>query len=184
LERDDRPTPIASGPAPSTHLPMRIFTIGHSNLTVIDFVARLQRYQIEVLVDVRSAPFSHYCPQFNRPALRAALQEAGIYYTYAGSSLGGKPAEPELCRADGGPDYDKMAAAPLYRQGLQRLLALGRERRVAVMCAEGEPERCHRHKLIARSLFGQGVEVCHVLAGGALRAPEQPWVLGGEGESP
>jgi uncharacterized protein (DUF488 family) len=159
---------------------MRILTIGHSNLTVAAFVARLQCYEVEVLVDVRSAPFSGYCPQFNRPALRLALQEAAIQYTYAGNSLGGKPVEPELCRADGGPDYDKIAAAPSYRRGLQRLMALAAERCVSVMCAEAEPERCHRHKLIARSLCALGVEVCHVLPDGALRVPEQPWLFGNE----
>jgi uncharacterized protein (DUF488 family) len=162
---------------------MRILTIGHSNLAVSAFVARLRCYEVEVLVDVRSAPFSGYCPQFNRPALRLALHEAGIYYTYAGSSLGGKPVEPELCRADGGPDYDKIAVAPSYRRGLERLMSLAAERRVALMCAEAAPERCHRHKLIARSLCAAGVEVRHVLPDGVLGVPEQPWLFGTEEEA-
>src|SRR5215210_1512284 len=88
----------------------RILTVGHSSLLMEAFLARLCRYEVEVLVDIRSAPFSAYCPRFNRPDLRVALAGKGIHYSFAGGALGGKPADPALWRADGGPDYDKIAA--------------------------------------------------------------------------
>jgi uncharacterized protein (DUF488 family) len=139
---------------------------------------------VEVLVDVRSAPVSAHCPHFNRTALRPALQAAGIHYSYAGRFLGGRPPDPDLLRCDGGPDYDKIAADPSYRNGLQRLVALAHLRRVAVMCAEAVPERCHRHRLIARSLCAMGVDVRHIMRDGSVQAPAQPWLLDADGDVP
>ena len=163
---------------------MQILTIGHSNLELELFLERLGRYEAEVLVDIRSAPFSVHCPHFNRPALRIVLRERAIHYSFAGRSLGGKPGAPELCRRDGGPDYDKIAAAPSYRDGIARLAAVARKRRVVVMCAEAEPEGCHRHKLVGRSLCALGIDVRHILPNGSLSAPAQPWLIGAEVEAP
>ncbi len=163
---------------------MEILTIGHSNLAIEEFIDRLCRYEVEVLVDIRSAPFSVRCPQFNGPLLRLALRDRAIHYSYAGRALGGKPADPELCASDGRPDYDKIAAATAYRDGLARLIALARRRRVAVMCAEAEPEGCHRHKLVARSLCAMGIDVRHILPDGSVSLPAQRWLFETEVETP
>jgi uncharacterized protein (DUF488 family) len=170
----DRDEGTGSGP---------VFTIGHSNLAIEAFLQRLARHEIEVLVDIRSAPYSRRFPQFCRPQLCLALREREIDYRYDGSALGGKPVDPGLCREDGGPDYDRMAAAPAYRDGLDRLIQLAEERRVVVMCAEAEPEACHRHKLVARSLCALGIDVLHILPDGSLRTPLQPWLPGTEVET-
>jgi uncharacterized protein (DUF488 family) len=54
---------------------------------------------------------------------------------------------------------------PVFRQGLERLIALARERPTAVMCAETLWWRCHR-RMLADALLAAGCEVLHLLDGG------------------
>jgi hypothetical protein len=44
---------------------LTIFTIGHSNHSLDMFIDLLKSHKIDVLVDVRSKPFSQFSPQFN-----------------------------------------------------------------------------------------------------------------------
>lgn len=152
----------------------RLFTIGHSNIAVDDFLTLLGQHGVEVLVDVRTAPYSRYCPQFNRPELQRAVESAGLCYRFAGQALGGKPADEALRGEDGQPDYDKIAATHQYQDGLQWLQALAEDCCVAIMCSEADPMHCHREKLIARSLRARGVEVLHIMPDGcAARAAQE-----------
>ncbi len=43
-----------------------IYTIGHSNQDMVAFLKLLKDNSIQVVVDVRSAPYSRYVPQFNK----------------------------------------------------------------------------------------------------------------------
>jgi uncharacterized protein (DUF488 family) len=147
---------------------MRLFTIGHSNMTIEAFLELLQKHGVEVLVDVRTAPYSRYCPQFNGAELRQAAEASGLCYQFAGQALGGKPSDEALRGEDGTPDYDKIAATELYEDGLRGLEELATRCCVAIMCSEADPARCHREKLIARSLRGRGVEVQHIRPDGSV----------------
>ena len=161
---------------------MRLFTIGHSNIPTEEFLDLLSQYGVEVLVDVRTAPYSRYCPQFNRPALQQATEAAGLRYRFEGPALGGKPAAERLRGEDGTPDYDKIAASYLYEDGLTQLLALAAEHCVAIMCSEADPAQCHREKLIARSLRARGVEVTHIMPDGSAAGVDQPSLFEGSGQ--
>jgi len=44
--------------------PVTIFSIGHSNQPLEAFLSLLQQHSIQVLVDVRSSPYSKYVPHF------------------------------------------------------------------------------------------------------------------------
>src|SRR5207248_7137739 len=132
--------------------PMTIYTVGHSNLPIEELIRLLRENGIEVLVDVRTHPHSAYNPQFNQPALRQAVEAAGIRYRFAGRELGGKPDDPALRSPDGTPDYGKIAATALYQRGIEELVALATERRVAMLCSEANPAHCHRDRLVARTL--------------------------------
>ncbi|MDO8673135.1 MAG: DUF488 domain-containing protein, partial [Dehalococcoidia bacterium] len=68
-----------------------IFTIGHSNHAFEAFVDLLRRHGIEVLVDVRSQPYSKYTPHFDHRNLEAAIANQGFKYMYLGKELGGRP---------------------------------------------------------------------------------------------
>ena len=86
-----------------------IFTVGHSNHSPDVFAQLLVRHGVDEVVDVRSAPYSRYTPQFNHEPLQRALEDLGITYAYLGGELGGRPADRSCYDADGRVSYDRVA---------------------------------------------------------------------------
>ena len=147
-----------------------VFTIGHSNHEMADFLAMLARHHTHTLVDVRSWPGSRYLPQFNRAPLEAALEAAAINYIWFGKDLGGVANDPALLTGDGKPNYTKMAACRAFQDALAKLICLAQANTVAVMCAEGDPAGCHRTNLVGHQLLKRGVAVTHILHDGTFMA--------------
>jgi uncharacterized protein (DUF488 family) len=147
----------------------RIYSIGHSNHPIEKFLRLLERHRIEVLVDVRSTPASRFAPQFGHARLRAAVAEAGRDYVFLGKELGGRPEGSEYYDEDGHVLYGRRAAAPEFVAGIERLVALATQRRVAMLCSEENPESCHRRLLVARVLARRGVAVDHIRGDGRLQ---------------
>lgn len=133
-----------------------LYTIGHSVHTLPEFFALLRAHAIEVLVDVRSKPYSRYVPHFNHESIRAATIGAGLRYVYLGQELGGYPPNPNL-----------------FPSGLRRLLSGMNSFRVAVMCAEEDPANCHRHHLIGSAIRKLELPVHHVRGTGVLETWEE-----------
>ncbi len=144
-----------------------ILTIGHSKHTLPRFIALLQGAHVTAVADVRSAPVSRFSPHFNKDRLAASLAQFGMAYVFLGKELGGRPELPDLFTG-GVADYEKMAALPSFRSGLERLIAGAEGHRIAVMCAEADPLDCHRCLLVGRALAGEGVELGHILASGEV----------------
>jgi uncharacterized protein (DUF488 family) len=150
-----------------------VWTIGHSTLPIEEFISLLSANGIAVLADVRRFPGSRRHPQFGAEALSSALGEAGIRYE-AFPDLGGRrdprPDSANLAWRNasfrGYADYMETAE---FRAAIERLLAMGRTQRTAVMCAEAVWWRCHRG-LIADYLKAAGHEVLHI-GGNAVAAP-------------
>lgn len=150
-----------------------LYTIGHSNHPREKFVSLLQAHRIEVLVDVRSQPYSKYAPHFNYTALKAALRKLGIQYLYLGKELGGRPAGREFYDAQGHVLYEPLAASQAFLAGIERLEAGLLKYRVAIMCAEENPARCHRHHLVAKAIARQGHTVLHIRGDGRLQPEDE-----------
>ncbi|MBN1660839.1 MAG: DUF488 domain-containing protein [Anaerolineae bacterium] len=138
-----------------------IYTIGHSNHEAGVFIALLKQHGIQVVVDVRSSPYSRYVPQANREVLARALKAAGIDYLWWGDRLGGKP---EGVVAD----YHALRAEPSFQGGIAALESLAASHATTIMCSEGDHTRCHRHKLITPELVARGLHVLHVQPDGTL----------------
>ena len=68
-----------------------IYSIGHGNKKIADFISELKSYGIEYLLDIRSKPYSKWNPQFNQVQLELELKNHGITYVFVGDSLGGLP---------------------------------------------------------------------------------------------
>ncbi|WP_374300060.1 DUF488 family protein [Ferrovibrio sp.] len=131
---------------------MQIYSIGHSNHPAERFADLLRRHGIRQLADLRSKPASRYVPQFNRAALQALLDRAGIDYRWFGESLGGKP----------------RAVEPDFQHGITALIDWAAQGPTAMMCAEADPRHCHRTHLVTPALLLRGVSVVHIQADGAL----------------
>lgn len=113
----------------------RLYTIGHSNHAPEVFLDLLARHGIEVLVDVRSQPYSRYAAHFDKPGLTALVTGAGVKYLFLGKELGGRPESAEFYDpADGRVLYDRVAASSLFLGGLARLETGLQKYRVAIMC--------------------------------------------------
>jgi uncharacterized protein (DUF488 family) len=153
---------IYSGPANP------LFTIGHSNLEIADFLAVLAAHGVRTLCDVRSRPASFRFPQFNREPLESALASAGVRYEFFGATLGGRPADPRVYREDGLVDYATRRRAPDFIEGLERALTLSRSSVAALLCAEEDPLQCHRFLMICPALLERGANPVHIRRGGAL----------------
>lgn len=139
-----------------------IYTIGYGDRTLERFLAVLEANAIAYLVDVRTAPYSRFKPEFSKEALAKALADHGIRYVYLGDKLGGRPDDP-ACYVDGRVDYDKVRERPFFQAGVERVEAAHRQRlRVVLMCSEGKPEQCHRSKLIGEALVAHSVPVLHI----------------------
>lgn len=140
-----------------------MFTIGYGSLrTVGELIDLLRRHRITVVVDVRSTPHSKFRPDFTQGSLRAALERCGLEYTWLGNTLGGMPSDPS-CHTDGKVNYAIVHTKGWFQEGLDQLEAeVADGRRVALLCAELEPERCHRSKLIGEALAARGLTVIHI----------------------
>ncbi|KAB2857470.1 MAG: DUF488 domain-containing protein, partial [Anaerolineae bacterium] len=54
---------------------LTLYTIGHSNHSLDDFLGLLKQHAITDLVDIRSAPQSRFSPHFNKKRLESTLPE-------------------------------------------------------------------------------------------------------------
>jgi uncharacterized protein (DUF488 family) len=159
-----------------------IWTIGHSNHTFEHFAKLLQAEGIEVVVDVRSYPYSRIAPHFNREELDAALRGAGTRYLFFGEELGGRPSREEHYDEDGHARYDRMAEQPGFQMAVQRLLSGAREHRVALVCSEGQPQECHRRLLVGKVLADRGVQLRHILPNGVVHQEDFVALDSGDGQ--
>jgi uncharacterized protein (DUF488 family) len=162
-------TPLQDG----NNNPATIFSIGHSNQPMETFLTLLRQHEIQVLVDVRSSPYSKYVPHFNGTPLAHAVRQLGIKYTFMGKELGGRPDGDEFYDAESHVLYNRVADAPFFLDSIKRLTEGGKTYRVAIMCSEEDPTDCHRHLLIGRVLTKQGVNLLHIRGDGHLQTESE-----------
>jgi uncharacterized protein (DUF488 family) len=144
-----------------------IWTVGHSNHPLEEFLEILAAHSIERLIDVRRFPASRKWPHFNAANLSGSLPAAGIDYLGM-PELGGrrkaKPDSPHTAwRVEAFRGYADFMDTPGFLASLEKAIALCLEKRSALMCAEALPWRCHR-SLIADSLLARGFEVFEILS--------------------
>jgi uncharacterized protein (DUF488 family) len=154
------------------------YTIGHSNKEISVFIDLLNKYDIDLLIDVRSYPYSQYNPQFNKQNIEKDLSAKGIDYLFLGNYLGGRPKDPTCYKGGEIPtskvnyldvvDYIEVSKRDWYHKGIEILLSKARSNRVAIMCSEEDPNRCHRHHLIAKTLLDKCFAVRHIRGNGVL----------------
>jgi uncharacterized protein (DUF488 family) len=143
-----------------------VLTIGHSTRSLEELIALLERSQVAELWDVRTAPGSRRLPHFTKASLAAALPAHGIAYRHV-KELGGlrKPRPDSIntgWRNESFRGYADHMQSAEFAAALNDLIAAQEGRRLAIMCAEAVPWRCHR-SLIADALSARGVEVLEII---------------------
>jgi uncharacterized protein (DUF488 family) len=112
-------------------------------------------------------PRSRRNPQFNAEALEPALRSAGVDYEPL-KALGGlrhahKDSPNQAWRNDSFRGYADYMQTEAFAEGLAHLIEVSRDQRVAIMCAEAVPWRCHR-SLVADALLVRGVPAVEILS--------------------
>ena len=149
---------------------LTILTVGHSNHSAETFLRLIRRQRVEMIVDVRSQPYSQYSPQFNHEELARLLGESGIEYVFAGDTLGGRPRGAEYYDTDGRVLYYKVARSEFFELGVSRLKFLaGGDAPLAIMCSEEDPVNCHRRLLVGRVLAEHDIAVRHLRGDGRVQ---------------
>jgi uncharacterized protein (DUF488 family) len=166
-----------------------VWTIGHSNHPLERFLGLLEQHRIELLVDIRSSPYSRYASQFNTDVIREPLRARAVDYLFLGNLLGGRAGDEQFYDREGYVLYDRLAQSPEFQQGIARLLrelsgpqpstpnpqlsTLNSQpstlspqpstlnRRLALMCGEEDPTNCHRRLLVGRVLRRRSVRCGH-----------------------
>ena len=147
----------------------KVYTIGYSGFPEIDdFIAILQRFKINVLIDVRSSPYSSYYDAYNKDNIEAALKKAGIYYRNYAREFGARQENPDFY-TNGILDFRKFTNSQQFADGIIKVeKAISTGYVPALMCAEKEPVSCHRTIMISKKLEEvlRQIEVLHILPDG------------------
>jgi uncharacterized protein (DUF488 family) len=150
---------------------LTILTIGHSTRTLDEFVRLLEAYGVTLVVDVRTVPRSRHNPQFNKETLPSSLKKYGIKYIHM-PDIGGlrrpKPDSVNLAwRNNTFRGYADYMQTKEFTDNLLKIIALAKENRLALMCAEALPWRCHR-SLISDALVVRHIKVEHIISANSL----------------
>lgn len=144
-----------------------VLTIGHSTRSLDEFIRLLQAHGVSCVVDVRTVPRSRHNPQFNKASLPRALEKAGVSYVHLRGLGGLRHAKRDSLNLGwrnasfrGFADYMQT---PAFEESLRELIQLATEERVALMCAEAVPWRCHR-SLIADALLVSRIRTEHIMS--------------------
>jgi uncharacterized protein (DUF488 family) len=166
------PADRRSGEPPDDASRCRVLTVGHSTRSVEEFVGLLRAHGVTQLIDVRTVPRSRRNPQFNIDVLPAALAAANIAHAHAPGLGGFRRTTPDSPNAGwrnlsfrGYADYMQTDE---FAQEIAGLMELAGTDRVALMCAEAVPWRCHR-SLIADALTVHGVATCEIASATRLQ---------------
>ena len=147
---------------------LRIFTVGHSNLSFEQFASLLKEHEIELVVDIRRYPSSKKFPHFNRPVLSGMLTAENIHYLWL-ESLGGRRHTEKGTKSVnvglksiGFRSYADYMATDEFRRAVNDLLSAAAKSCTAVMCAEKLYWKCHR-RLLSDYLTARHIKVVHIL---------------------
>lgn len=144
-----------------------VLSVGHSTRTLVEFIRLLKAHEVSRVVDVRTVPRSRHNPQFNKSSLPLELEKAGLMYTHIPGLGGLRHAKHGSTNAGwrnasfrGFADYMQT---PEFEQSLEDLIRLAARDRIALMCAEAVPWRCHR-SLIADALLVRGIRTEDIIS--------------------
>jgi uncharacterized protein (DUF488 family) len=153
---------------------LKIFTIGHSNRSLEDFLSLLKQFGVRVVADIRRYPSSRKFPHFNREILRKSLGAEGIRYLWF-ENLGGRRHKaidkdsPNVgLESPGFRNYADHMLTEDFRAAVRELLFVTGEYPTSIMCAERFYWKCHR-RLLSDYLVAQGLTVEHILDDGKLQ---------------
>ena len=158
--------------SPPERLPL--FTIGHSDRTLEEFIDLLRAAGVQCVIDVRKLRGSRAHPHFNEDVLAQRLRAAGVAYESMPALAGRRPVSKDVphqvnaaWRNRSFHNYADWALSSEFAEAMAQLRDTGRTRATALMCSEAVWWRCHR-RIIADHLLAAGEDVRHIMGGGRV----------------
>lgn len=131
-----------------------LYTIGYATKPIETFIAQLQQYNIDVVADIRSVPYSKVFTEYHKENIAQVLRQHRIRYVYLGDELGPRSKDDSHYDGTGQVQFDRLMTSELFQQGLTRLnVGLEKSFCIALMCAEKDPATCHRSLLVGHYLL-------------------------------
>ncbi|GAB1475498.1 DUF488 domain-containing protein [Bacillota bacterium] len=144
-----------------------VYTVGHSTISVEEFLSVVREYGINCIVDVRSTPYSKFAPQFNMEKLQYFLKQSSIQYIFMGREFGARREEEDLYDIKGELNFEKAAESKAFADGIDRIeKGIQKGYIIAFMCTEKDPMDCHRSIMVGRKFSELGYNVINILHDG------------------
>ena len=141
-----------------------LYTIGYSGFSINNFISSLHWHGINVLIDVRSNPYSSLFSQFNKEQLNTVLTANSIYYRNYAKEFGAQQTDRSFYTPQGYLDFETFTDSDAFADGYRRIEdGLKQKYTFAFMCAEKDPIDCHRAIMISKTFKDNGYEVLHLL---------------------
>jgi uncharacterized protein (DUF488 family) len=150
-----------------------IWTLGHSHHPLELVLERLAEHDIQRVADVRSRPYARRASQYNREELEESLPRASVAYVWLGDKLGQRPEGERFYDADGHTLYEELLKEAWFMKAIGLLEHDAGRERIALLCLEEQPERCHRWALIGKLLSERGARVLHIRRDGNVQSQQQ-----------
>ncbi|MBQ7226076.1 MAG: DUF488 domain-containing protein [Clostridia bacterium] len=140
-----------------------IYTIGYTGYSLDEFIQELKNKGINVVIDVRSSPYSERYPDYNRDNLESTLASNRIYYRNYVKEFGARQDNRNFYSRDGYFDFEVFAKSEQFLSGVEKIKnSVAKGYRVLFLCAEKEPIQCHRTILVSRAFHKLGYNVIHL----------------------
>jgi uncharacterized protein (DUF488 family) len=146
-----------------------IYSIGHSTHSKEQFLKMLEAAEIDYIADIRAFAASRKHPQFKKENMSEWLEDAGLVYRHF-PKLGGRRRVSGVIGEDLNAgwnnrsfhNYADYTLTDEFKEGLKELKNEAARKKLAYMCSERHPARCHR-LLISNVLQANGWNVSHLI---------------------
>ncbi len=142
----------------------RLYSIGYAGFPDInDFLHALKENEIQILIDVRSTPYSAFHSIYNKDNLCRLLKDNGIYYVNYARQFGARQDNKAFYK-NGRLDFETFSKSDQFLEGINNVEKSNAV--IAFMCAEKKPSTCHRAILVTRAFSDRGYEITHIMSAG------------------
>jgi len=146
-----------------------VYTIGYSSFTSDEFWKTLVKNHVQLVIDVRSTPFSKRYPEYNKDVLKEFLAQHRIFYRNYAREFGARQEDHKFYTRDGYLDFELFSQSEAFRSGVEKLCkSMEQDYIFALMCAEKNPIDCHRAIMVSRAFSDKGYRVLHILPHGKI----------------
>jgi uncharacterized protein (DUF488 family) len=151
-----------------------IYTIGYTGFYIDNFINILKSKQINVVIDVRSSPYSERYPDYNKNILEAKLKENGIFYRNYVSEFGARQENVKFYTDGRCLNFELFAQSEQFLSGVEKIKnSIAKGYKIVLLCAEKEPIQCHRTILVSRAFSDLGYNIIHLMPDDQTKTQKQ-----------